>query len=626
MEPIAKTVCPDLPDEVTTLPQAFSELSSFTASQSNRFIQEHAARAPHTNKQVITRVNETPKAWSLVVSQWDKKLHRLGGFCISLLESHTVQGILLAPEFDIVGVAPSRWQCNAMGLTMLLRSAHRHKILELGSHLGLLSEKLQHPLYRQQFIARHYVPVDLWDIMPFKMHDISTAPHKRYAVPSIFALPKWKLDKVVNYYIWRNIITFAPHPLKPLARTVGRCLTLMVKECIKAVPFMALPSLLGVRDMFMGLVGLDAGRNCTFVRERDMDNCYWNIDKREALQALTAAKEKIMNSLGQRITLWFSIARGNDRHRDRIGKSAEHMFVVLNFDEVYEYVVWDLLHNTFFCLDTILLRQGSRGVPIGGFLSAQIMVLWAIFRESVLFNQEGMQAHMRNVHQALCGMGMPACSYTPGPQLTFPQDVVLPRNRAFFKEYGMRGWFNQQFKTLGWIRLGEINFRLLLLGLWDSYPSGRFGHIIAAAPKKARPMLNAHFETLCPRDVMLAETTYFRGCLPDSSPDIPPEPTVLFSRFMDNNYIGYVHIPPGLPRQQVVRFTQVFIDVLYNIPMKWEPCGAVNDWCESRVVTEPELILLMKNVCFQLPDTSCPQTLTCGTSGLIMTPPMLGQS
>ena len=191
----------------------------------------------------------------------------------------------------------------------------------------------------------------------------------------------------------------------------------------------------------MGLVGLDAGRNCTFVRERDMDNCYWNIDKREALQALTTAKEKIMNSLGQRITLWFSIARGNDRHRDRIGKSAENMFVVPNFDEVYEYVVWDLLHNTYFCLDAILLRQGPRGVPIGGFLSAPIMVLWA-FRESVLFSQEGMQEHMRSVQQALSGMGMPACSYTLGPQLTFPQDVVLPRNRAFFKEYGMRGWFN----------------------------------------------------------------------------------------------------------------------------------------------------------------------------------------
>ena len=84
-------------------------------------------------------------------------------------------------------------------------------------------------------------------------------------------------------------------------------------------------------------------------------------------------------------------------------------------------------------------------------------------------------------------------------------------------------------------------------------------------------MLTAHFDILCPRDVMLAETTYFRGCLPNSIPDTPAEPTVLFSRFLDNIYIGYVHIPLGLPQQQVVSFTQVFINVLYNIPMKWEP-------------------------------------------------------
>ena len=42
------------------------------------------------------------------------------------------------------------------------------------------------------------------------------------------------------------------------------------------------------------------------------------------------------------------------------------MFVVLNFEEIYEYVVWDLLHHTYFCLDVVLLRQGRRGVPIGG--------------------------------------------------------------------------------------------------------------------------------------------------------------------------------------------------------------------------------------------------------------------
>ena len=210
----------------------------------------------------------------------------------------------------------------------------------------------------------------------------------------------------------------------------------------------------------MGLMSLDAGRNCTFVRERDMDNCYSNIDKQQVLQVLTFAKERIMTNLGQRIELWFSIARGSERQRDRVGKSADSMFPVVSFQQVYEYVVWVLLHNTFFCLDKILLRQRPKGVPIGGFLSAQIMVLWAIFCESVLLTSEGMHTHMRKVHTTMSQLPLPAYSFTPGPRLTFPRDVLLPKNKEFFAKYGMRGWFNQPQKTLGWVSLGDVTFSI----------------------------------------------------------------------------------------------------------------------------------------------------------------------
>ena len=269
--------------------------------------------------------------------------------------------------------------------------------------------------------------------------------------------------------------------------------------------------------------------------------------------------------------------------------------------------MWDLLQNTFFCLDSILLRQGPTRFTIGGFLSAQIMILWAIFRQAVLFSFEGITKHMKKVQSALSGMGMPQCIFTPGPQLTFPQHVVLPKRKTFFSSYGMCGWFDQQQKTLGWVQLGDTKFELQLLGLWDSYPSGRFGHIITAAPKRVRPLLTAHFKTMNPREVMLAETSFFQGCLPDLPPIEQAGPTVLLSRFMDNNYIGYVNFESATMRQQVVLFSQVFLDILYNIPMKWEPSGPVNDWCESRVITSPELILLMKGVLYKMPDTPDPQ-------------------
>ena len=244
----------------------------------------------------------------------------------------------------------------------------------------------------------------------------------------------------------------------------------------------------------------------------------------------------------------------------------------------------------FFCCDSILLRQGPRGVPIGGFLSAQMMVLWAIFCESVLLDRDSMQKHMQAVNEGLSRRGLPHYTFTPGPQLTFPKDIALPRRRNFFACYGMRGWFDQQHKILGWVRLGNVSFALQVLGLWDSFPSRCFGHIIAAAPKRARPLLTAHFHTLNPRDVMLVETTFPKSCVPDSAPVTQAGPTVLLSRFMDNNCIGYVLFSSADAFQQVVQFTPVFLGTLYNIPMKWEPSGPVNDWCESPHIwlgTEP---------------------------------------
>ena len=121
----------------------------------------------------------------MAVWQWDKKLHKLRGFCVNLLENHIQSGIMGAPEFDILGIAPLRWHCAAMCLSLILQSAQRHGILKLGAELGVLSEKLQNPGYRQRFVAMHSVPVDLWDVMPFAMPDPDTAPSRRVAPPTI---------------------------------------------------------------------------------------------------------------------------------------------------------------------------------------------------------------------------------------------------------------------------------------------------------------------------------------------------------------------------------------------------------------------------------------------------------
>ena len=60
------------------------------------------------------------------------------------------------------------------------------------------------------------------------------------------------------------------------------------------------------------------------------------------------------------------------------------------------YVHWDIHHNIWFSAGPVLMAQGDKGVPIGGFLSAQQMILWAISKERKLFEHD---SFLRIMHQ-----------------------------------------------------------------------------------------------------------------------------------------------------------------------------------------------------------------------------------
>ena len=68
--------------------------------------------------------------------------------------------------------------------------------------------------------------------------------------PSIFSPPKTKSDEANNVFKFRNVISHASHPVKPLSKLVGRCLSLLVRELAIVDPIFSIPSMLGVRDIF----------------------------------------------------------------------------------------------------------------------------------------------------------------------------------------------------------------------------------------------------------------------------------------------------------------------------------------------------------------------------------------
>ena len=84
-------------------------------------------------------------------------------------------------------------------------------------------------------------------------------------------------------------------------------------------------------------------------------------------------------------------------------------------------------------------------------------------------------------------------------------------------------------------------------------------------------------------------------------------PAIPLARFVDNIYMGVTGVAQhSKPLSATVLFIETLLDIVYDVPLKWEKSGAQVDWCEARLVTQPEVALLMKGVTFQHPSTVHP--------------------
>ena len=115
--------------------------------------------------------------------------------------------------------------------------------------------------------------------------------------------------------------------------------------------------------------------------ERDIDNAYWELPKEGVYNSFKQASQQLRAHRGMRGNLFFSIAEGGERSLDRIGKAADGGFRAVPLEDVLKLVRWDLDHNTLFEMDGWVLNQNIKGVPIGGFLSAQLMCIGALIQE-----------------------------------------------------------------------------------------------------------------------------------------------------------------------------------------------------------------------------------------------------
>ena len=67
---------------------------------------------------------------------------------------------------------------------------------------------------------------------------------------------------------------------------------------------------------------------------------------------------------------------------DRIGTASSSDFYTISFEEVKRYVLFDTEFCNLFTTGELIIQQGLKGVPIGGYLSAQLAEIWATWREA----------------------------------------------------------------------------------------------------------------------------------------------------------------------------------------------------------------------------------------------------
>ena len=229
-----------------------------------------------------------------------------------------------------------------------------------------------------------------------------------------------------------------------------------------------------------------------------------------------------------------------------------------------------------------VLTQDTKGVPIGGYLSAQLMCICALVQELSFVESPG--AGFNSLLLDWDRRALPKIALKPGPSLTFPTFAWVPKDTQTFNVSGMQGWFESSWKHLGALCVLGVQSELHALVLWDSHPEGRVSHIIQSAPRRQHFFLRNYFLNVDPLKCMLGESTSMPELVCD-------QPTTLLTRYMDNTYVAFCNVPP-----QVLHVAKAFLigvqKALYQVPFKWEPESRFLHWAECCVSCTPRALSL----------------------------------
>ena len=557
---------------------------------------------------------------------WDKRLYRMYGVCRILEEIHAVEDLILGKRFVVWGWGESERTAKAVALDEILERARKGGVLELAT-----AHNLGHPQHNTQDMCRTALLNDIQtrestgreegkqdrtpETVPSGGQVRRRTKNARYhpLPPRAFSIMKWKTDvfRIPPLVKWRDVFAFTSVVVQSYAKLIGRCLRLLLGEMYVTLDTLALPVMLGVRDVVQAARKIQPDRTKMHLHEADIDDMYWEIDKNECLHAIDFAISKVRKMRREK-TLTFALHRSGDKSLDRIGSSVCDDFYLLTASEVSKFVSWDLFENTIVVYGRLILQQGLRGVPIGGHLAGHCAELWACVREHIAFSmtsedrqdrQEAWQAevnHHNTVLQPL--VTLPGADTFVSMENTQSADLLgdiwaaKDRYRARpedVRQQGLGGWWNPSLRLLAWMSAHQTDIPILSTTLWDSAPGGRVQHILRQTPRRDVERARDFLSQFAPYEFVLAE-------LGVTAPQTDlMYPCTLLARFRDNIYIFLMNIPDEW-RADVLTCVMALLKTIYNVPLKWEVHGPTVEWCECAIPPTGRLRLLRKGVVLDL--------------------------
>ena len=120
------------------------------------------------------------------------------------------------------------------------------------------------------------------------------------------------------------------------------------------------------------------------------------------------------------------------------------------------------------------------------------MCIWALIQEHAFFEDRAKELLTKNV-RTMWPKHWTMPEIKPGPTLTFPDPAWVPRDPKLLHAHGMTGWFAPTCRTLFTVTIDSVHVPFIAMGLWDSHPEGRTGHIIARSPRSQHMFLRKYF-------------------------------------------------------------------------------------------------------------------------------------